>query len=879
MASSDNWFPEGYSPNISTEDWLKLLGDKDICREESLITLKCLKDFGGEATCKQLSVKYGRHSQFYNLASSRLAKRVAQQTGCPILERNNENARWWPVLFWGRHTESSTPGSYIWKLRTELSEALDRYDLSAVPLYGNTEKKDEYQRAAEMLLETAKEKGIDTEELAYESEQQRRAFAEWFSPEKLLRIPDDKLLGAMGFARPTSKNSMMYHLETQTESWGRIQGVSSCKFDLFQREKDQLWVNAHKQVLPEEQALAHAKGIREKLVRGSHIIENATLSNCEEIENLDKEMKNIFGESFTNFWIQKYFALLYPDKISCFYSTDLQNHVLYACGIRPSRNTYTQSAQIAIISNYNNWHYPEFFHVFTLRFGTSPKKFYRLGSIIENKNMSGKWKEKSIVAIGWPEIGCLKGEDGKLFEKKELIKKLQKNYYQQNKNIASRKAGELTSFYNTHDSSVFIVMDGEKPLALVDNLGEYFYTDDPSMPHCKHGDWHMSFGENERLPYKLEGLHTSCWEFKDPRNILYLYRKYYNIDYIEVDQNNEDIAVNNSTEASRIERKINFKLRFPSSDFTKNRIIFGAPGTGKSYRLKKDAEKLCGHAVERMERVTFHPDYAYSHFMGCYKPQTTPEGNVRYGFVPGPFLRVLVKALRSGMSGDMQPYLLLIEEINRARVAAVFGDTFQLLDRVDDDYSEYDIVVSEDVKEYLGRELDCSPEDCGRIRIPGNMFIWATMNSADQGVFPMDTAFKRRWSFEYLPIDPAGAPDVLIPMKVHDAVADIPWNVLRGAINNRLSELRINEDKLIGPYFLKPSVLDGDESGRIKSLESFTQIFKAKVLMYLFEDAARQRRQEVFKGCTNCHRYSSLCREFDKNGLSIFGDDFIQYSS
>ncbi len=91
MASSDKWFPEDYSPNISTERWLELLDDKGITREESLITLKCLKDFGGEATCKQLSLKYGRHHQFYNLASSRLAKKVARSTGCPVPDRDNSN--------------------------------------------------------------------------------------------------------------------------------------------------------------------------------------------------------------------------------------------------------------------------------------------------------------------------------------------------------------------------------------------------------------------------------------------------------------------------------------------------------------------------------------------------------------------------------------------------------------------------------------------------------------------------------------------------------------------------------------------------------------------------------------------------------------------
>ena len=127
--------------------------------------------------------------------------------------------------------------------------------------------------------------------------------------------------------------------------------------------------------------------------------------------------------------------------------------------------------------------------------------------------------------------------------------------------------------------------------------------------------------------------------------------------------------------------------------------------------------------------------------------------SIRYDFVPGPFMRVYVDALKSGRTEAPQPHLLLIEEINRAKVAAVFGDVFQLLDRDDDGVSEYEIQASEDIRRYLASQLGGDADNYKKIRIPNNMFIWATMNSADQGVFPMDTAFKRRWNFTYLGID------------------------------------------------------------------------------------------------------------------------------
>ena len=874
MASSDKWFPEGYSPNISTERWLELLGDKEVAKEESLIVLKCMKDFGGEATCKQLSAKYGRHAQFYNLASSRLAKRVAQKTGCPVLARDNSNSKWWPILYLGRYAEDTRNGVYIWKLRPELSAALEQYDLNTVPFYNYGEKIDEYQLAAEMLMGIAEEKAINTDTIALTAEKQRLAFVERFSPERLLAIPDDELLRTMYYAQQDNKKTLSYNLESVTSEWGSIWGGSSYKFGMFQRAKDGQWMNASGYPVTEEQALNYAKTIRSKLVQAIQLIKSCELATCNDAEELDGALAELFGKSYDNLWLKKYIALLYPNKMSSFYSDHWQNHVLCSCGILPSKTPYARSAQIAMIANHAGWHYPEFFAVVTSCFGNTPKRFYRLEAEVDGKFNLEQWKRENTVAIGWPATGSLKNSDGKIIERGELTQKLQQKYYPHDKKTASRIAGELTVFYNTDSSSIFVVMAGEKPLAFVDNLGEYFYQNDQLMPHCKRGDWHEPFEENDCLPYKSEGLRTSFSEFKIRSNLRYLYHKYYKLGGIDINSS-ESIVEKSSFKMITAQSKVNFQLRF-SSSFDKNRIIFGAPGTGKSYRLKKEAEALCDGDNERIERVTFHPDYAYSHFMGCYKPQTTPDGGVRYGFVPGPFLRVLVKALRSGMEGEVKPHLLLIEEINRARVAAVFGDAFQLLDRVDDEYSEYDIAVSEDVKAYLCEELSCTTDECERIRIPGNMFIWATMNSADQGVFPMDTAFKRRWTFEYLPIDPEDAPDVRIPMNMHGETTDISWNALRGAINDRLSAMRINEDKLIGPYFLKPSILEGDENGRIKNLGVFNKSFKNKILMYLFEDAARQRRQELFKGCADCHRYSSLCNEFDKNGLGIFGDDLIK---
>lgn len=413
--------------------------------------------------------------------------------------------------------------------------------------------------------------------------------------------------------------------------------------------------------------------------------------------------------------------------------------------------------------------------------------------------------------------------------------------------------------------------------------------------------------------------------------------------------------------------ELNFRTMI-KSPYERNRIIFGAPGTGKSYGLKEDCEKLLVGCKGNYERVTFHPDYSYSQFVGTYKPtmiermeqgelaneqkevlqilrnkslsaqekydllydrfkeegltrlpvllglycddnfktrkqdgteaagdnsvernhgrairpyvslneDLSKKSEIAYEYVPGPFMRVYVNALRSARTNAPQPYLLLIEEINRAKVAAVFGDVFQLLDRDEDGVSEYEIQASEDVKKYLAKELGGNPSDYQHIRIPDNMFIWATMNSADQGVFPMDTAFKRRWNFEYLGIN-ENEEKIEGIGKIRLAGEDelVEWNMLRKAINEKMasSEFKINEDKLMGPFFLSKKVIASNEIGEIIDPEKFVKAFKSKVIMYLYEDAAKQGKHRFFDGCDSS-KYSSVCDAFDKIGMGIFGATF-----
>lgn len=306
------------------------------------------------------------------------------------------------------------------------------------------------------------------------------------------------------------------------------------------------------------------------------------------------------------------------------------------------------------------------------------------------------------------------------------------------------------------------------------------------------------------------------------------------------------------------------------SKFSRNRILFGAPGTGKSYKLNEDREEC--FTDDNYERITFHPNYSYAQFVGTYKPTPKKDDDsiITYKYIPGPFMKVWVRAYRSMQNNDGQNYLLIIEEINRANVAAVFGDVFQLLDRKDG-VSEYSIYASEDIKRYLDEEFskDIPGNEWYRslssvekykhinsIKLPANMYIWSTMNSADQGVFPIDTAFKRRWNFEYIGINESESKNDIDVTLADGRV--INWNVLRHAINEKLGKMHINEDKMIGPFFLSKDDLENN----------FDSAFKNKLLMYLYEDVIKHRRDEFFaKGIDT---YSKLLEVYKKTGGDVF---------
>ena len=269
-------------------------------------------------------------------------------------------------------------------------------------------------------------------------------------------------------------------------------------------------------------------------------------------------------------------------------------------------------------------------------------------------------------------------------------------------------------------------------------------------------------------------------------------------------------------------------------------IFYGAPGTGKSHEVKIQTGELLDNGEERdlpnVFRTTFHPDPDYASFVGCYKPTMKPvadkykavagkDEEIVYEFVPQTFTDAYIYAYTHSTE---QTYLV-IEEINRGNCAQIFGDLFQLLDRKDGK-SEYKIKADKDMANYLIEKLGEDSEGIkeGKLCLPANLNILATMNTSDQSLFPMDSAFKRRWEWEYVPINygtdiKSGTFEITIGDKAY------PWVGFIKEVNKRIFDLTQSEDKQLGNFFIKCSIEEKE--------------FKSKVMFYLWYEVLRDETE------------------------------------
>ena len=350
------------------------------------------------------------------------------------------------------------------------------------------------------------------------------------------------------------------------------------------------------------------------------------------------------------------------------------------------------------------------------------------------------------------------------------------------------------------------------------------------------GDYLVILKHKEKLMYDFIGIKASD-EIKGDYHLSVLNNKFYKVStntkvdiekYIQV--KNKDFIIEDAS------------IRKTGAE---NIILYGVPGAGKSHEIKT---KYCDDE-ERMERVVFHPDYTYSDFVGQILPrvQKDKDGNdkLKYIFTPGPFTKLLKKAQKD----PNNYYYLIIEELNRGNAPAIFGEIFQLLDRKDENEflveevgeSEYGISNYEVAKEVYGDEEHL-------VRIPSNMYIIATMNTADQNVFTLDTAFQRRWNMRQIENSfekSKHSKDMIVG-------TDINWGAFATVINDIVIDVNVDmassEDKRLGTYFAKKKELEADR-------------FSEKVLKYLWDDAFKMDKSAIFN--ENCKSLEDVVNKYE----------------
>ncbi|GAA7633160.1 hypothetical protein HpMMM46_00560 [Helicobacter pylori] len=320
--------------------------------------------------------------------------------------------------------------------------------------------------------------------------------------------------------------------------------------------------------------------------------------------------------------------------------------------------------------------------------------------------------------------------------------------------------------------------------------------------------------------------------------------------------NSKHLLVFSENETSSLDDgKIDESVRI---DGGKNVILYGVPGSGKSYTLQRD---YCNDNSV-VEKIVFHPDYSYSDFVGQIMPSVDDSGIVSYQFNLGPFTNILKKAYHNPQT----KHVLVIDEINRGNAPAIFGEIFQLLDRLRHDKdgfkkgsSEY-AINNTDIANIVYNDKNTS------IRIPSNLWIIATMNTSDQNVFTLDTAFQRRFSMQLIENSFENVDDEFKNMKILDT--DITWQKFCTTINEKIAQnnegLSSMEDKRFGVYFVNIDDL--------KSKENFAH----KVIKYLWDDVFKFDRNIIF----NTKKFNTLeavvknfTKEKGRTQFDIFSDD------
>jgi len=645
-------------------------------------------------------------------------------------------------------------------------------------------------------------------------------FRSKFNPNILKNLDGELLIETMFHIG--NKDSLSYWLEYKnddefkTSMYGGISGGSSFKYIMFKRNLDGKWVTGNPQnprVLTADEAVELGRKLRDSLVAGAELIEKLGSNiSIEEYIKLQNDLDNVLIENMSNLgWVHKYYHMLYPEKIDAFHSIKWQKHILICCRVKPvdDNKLYVMSGQHMEIVKELGLPSAYVMYIMATFFG-APIDYFKIE--VSSKEHWEAMKENSHVSIGWLEVGDLKKYE--VVKKNEMKKKIEENLKRNSsvdiKNVGSITNQILTFYRNIRPKDIVVAVDGEKVLGIGEVIGDYEYRDNMKWPHCFSTKWLYSYDKDVRLPISKEGLNTYIYRYKNLDNIMFIEKLKKNL----TDETNNKVLPRLSGIIGEIQNILNRK---------KQVILYGPPGTGKSYYAEKScreiaARKMYQKSFEELsdsekKSITgdgktrgliriccFHPTYGYEDFIEGIKPVVV-NGQVQFRLTDGIFKILCLDAMKE----PNKDFFLIIDEINRGDISRIFGELIMLIE------------VGKRNKEVI---LPLSNEP---FKVPENVYIIGTMNTADRSIALLDVALRRRFGFIEL------MPDYgLLEGVYFDGLPLAEWlKELNKAIVNNIGKDARNLQ--IGhSYFM-----EGEEP--IKDIQKFKAVIKEDIIPLLEE--------------------------------------------
>src|SRR5258708_6864828 len=617
-----------------------------------------------------------------------------------------------------------------------------------------------------------------------------------FGPDKLSNLDGEALLETMH--SHGNKDSLVYWLEFKDDEefparFGSIAGGSAFKFGLFRKKETGKWTTGdpkNPQELTVEQAIHLARQHRDQLLAGVKLLENLPPHGSDQdYEQLQQEMDRVAPDVSNLAWGHKYLSLLFPEKLDELHNPEYQRfHLIKLLQLPPSgQGRYVAAGRYVAIAHELNL---QINNLMTMLYteNESPYSYWRIGtSAFKAGDHWEKMRDGNCVAIGWSEIGDLTGIPNDRKGKEDIRQALLSHGSSTDPSAVGRAAQQIFNFRHTiATNDLVLASSGATVLGIGRVTGEYTYAYDPSsdFPHRRPVEW-LSLApwqQPDQHP-DIEGKLTTVYKMKREANLLEAERHIYGASpIISTSSTDEPKAVTTPLQPLPLPRLIGIPARIQKILERKGQVIlYGPPGTGKTYWAEYTAHELAARTsfhttfdqLTSEQRTTllgddrtsrgkvricsFHPAYGYEDFLEGFRPEPV---NGQMQFVPrdGIFKQLCQDALAS----PAENFYLIIDEINRGDIPRIFRELLTVLE-----------------KDKRGKSI-LLPLTNTSFKVPENVYIIGTMNTADRSIALLDAALRRRFGFIELMPDSD-------PLK-HAAVGGIPLGLWFEALNQRIRE-------------------------------------------------------------------------------------------